>query len=162
MAIDLRQIEPLGSKSVLLEQAMRRNREQNNNFDDMDMSDMVEPDFEWLKEDKTAIQTLVRQMDDSIGTLAKNVRMIEEQGAQSKLKLEKEQQLLFKQIKTLNGLLKRQVDTFSSIEKRMSEIDVKQNNLIPQIGIGLISGLMSAIAILVSAPWLSVLMENIR
>lgn len=165
MAIDLRQVEPLGSKSVLLEQAMRRSRANNgpqDRYEDMDMSDMITPDFEWLKEDKTAIESLVKQMDASIGQLAGQMRELEDQGKKSRLAIEKEQQLLFKQIKTLNSLLKRQVDIFVSVERQMAEVELKQNNLIPQIGIGLIAGLMSAVTILVTAPWLTVLMENLR
>jgi len=163
MAIDLREVEPLGSKSVLLEQAMRRHRGlKENSYEDMDMSDMVEPDFEWLKQDKTAIESLVKQMDASIGQLARQMKQLDDQNTKSRMKVEKEQQLLFKQIKTLNGLLKRQIDIFSTVEKKMSNIEIKQNSLIPQIGIGLISGLMSAVAILATAPWLTVLMENIR
>ena len=164
MAIDLRQVEPLGSKSVLLEQAMRRHKGNSNSskYEDMDMSDMVEPDFDWLKEDQTAIQGLVQQMDASIGQLAHQMKDLETQTDKSRVKLEKEQQLLFKQIKTLNGLLKRQVDIFSAVERQMNAVELKQNNLIPQIGIGLISGLMSAVAILATAPWLTVLIENIR
>ncbi len=163
MAIDLREVEPLGSKSVLLEQAMRRQRGQKNNgYDDVDMSDMIEPDFDWLKEDKTAVEALVKQMDASIGSLARQLRDVEDQSSKSRLKIEREQQLLFKQIKTLNALLKKQIDIFSSVEKQMSDIEMKHNNLIPQIGIGLISGLMSAVAILATAPWLTVLMEQIR
>ncbi len=163
MAIDLREVEPLGSKSVLLEQAMRRRRGQKNNgYEDLDMSDMIEPDFEWLKQDKTAIESLVKQMDASIGQLSQQMRSLDEQSSKSRLKVEKEQQLLFKQIKTLNSLLKRQIDIFATVERKMSAIEVKQNNLIPQIGIGLISGLMSAVAILATAPWLTVLMENLR
>lgn len=163
MAIDLREVEPLGSKSVLLEQAMRRQRGQrNNDYDDVDMSDMISPDFEWLNEDKSAIESLVKQMDASIGQLARQLKDVDEQTAKSRNKIDKEQKLLFKQISTLNSLLKRQIDIFSTVEKKMTDIEVKQNNLVPQIGIGLISGLMSAIAILATAPWLTVLIENIR
>ena len=165
MAIDLREVEPLGSKSVLLEQAMRRHRglkDKESRYDDIDMSDMVEPDFEWLKEDKSAIQGLVQQMDASIGQLARQMNELEQQNGKTKAKLEKEQQLLFKQIRTLNGLLKRQIDTFASVQRQVEAMDIKQNNLIPQIGIGLISGLMSAVAILATAPWLSVLIEHLR
>ncbi|WP_373017396.1 hypothetical protein [Thiomicrorhabdus sp.] len=168
MAIDLRKVEPLGSKSVLLEQAMRRQR--NNNLSqskkdlhsDMDMSDMVTPDFEWLNEDKTAIKNLVAQMDASIGQMAQQMRALEEQSNKSRSMVEKEQQLLFKQIRTLNGLLKKQVDIFSSVERQMSNIEIKQNNIIPQIGIGLVAGLMSAVTILATAPWMTVLIEQIR
>ena len=165
MAIDLRQVEPLGSKSVLLEQAMRRSRAKGGSqdrFEDMDISDMITPDFEWLNEDKTAIQSLVKQMDASIGQLAGQMRDLDEQAKKSRLTVEKEQQLLFKQIKTLNSLLKRQVVIFSSVERQMAEVEIKQNNLIPQIGIGLIAGLMSAVTILATAPWLTVLMEHLR
>lgn len=165
MAIDLRQVEPLGSKSVLLEQAMRRSRSNNgpdDRYEDMDMSDMITPDFEWLKEDKTAIEALVKQMDVSIGQLAGQMRDMDEQAKKSRFTIEKEQQLLFKQIKTLNSLLKRQVDVFVSVDRQIAAVEMKQNNLLPQIGIGLIAGLMSAVAILATAPWLTVFMESIR
>jgi len=164
MAIDMRKVEPLGSKSVLLEQAMRRSRAANSQdrFDDIDMSDMITPDFEWLKEDKTAIESLVKQMDASIGQLNRQMNELDEKSKKSRLTVEKEQQLLFKQIKTLNSLLKRQVDIFASVERQMADVEIKQNNLIPQVGIGLIAGLMSAVTILATAPWLTVLMENLR
>ncbi|GAB6069397.1 hypothetical protein JCM30760_04940 [Thiomicrorhabdus hydrogeniphila] len=164
MAIDLRQVEPLGSKSVLLEQAMRRKRTANgqDKFDDIDMSDMITPDFDWLKEDKTAIESLVKQMDASIGQLANQMKTLDEQSKKSRLTIEKEQQLLFKQIKTLNSLLKRQVDLFASVERQMAAVEIKQNNLVPQIGIGLMAGLMSAVTIIVTAPWVTMLMESLR
>lgn len=162
MAIDLREVEPLGSKSVLLEQAMRRQRGANNAYEDLDMSDMIEPDFEWLKQDKTAIESLVKQMDTSIGQLARQLNEVDDKNACSRAKIEKEQQLLFKQITTLNSLLKRQIELFGTVEKKMKSFEIKQNNILPQVGIGLISGLMSAIAILATAPWLTVLLEQIR
>jgi hypothetical protein len=135
---------------------------ENNRFNGIDMSDMITPDFEWLNEDKTAIQGLVEQMDASIGLLAKQVREVDEKSRKSSMAMEKEQQLLFKQIRTLNGLLKKQVDIFGAVERQMSDIEIKQNNLIPQIGLGLIAGLMSAVTILATAPWITVLMESIR
>ncbi len=168
MAIDLRKVEPLGSKSVLLEQAMRRQRDSGANqtnksrFHDIDMSDMITPDFQWLNEDKTAIEGLVKQMDASIGLLASQIRDVEVKSRKSTLAMEKEQQLLFKQIRTLNGLLKKQIDIFGAVERQMSTIEMKQNNLVPQIGLGLVAGLMSAVTILATAPWLTVLMESIR
>ncbi len=164
MAIDLSKVEPLGSKSVLLEQALRRHRAQNQaeEFNSIDMEDMVSPDFEWLKDDKVAIQSLVKQMDASIGQLAKQMHDLEAVSEKSRDKVEKEQQLLFKQIRTLNSLLKKQIDIFAAVERQMSDIEIKNNNLIPQVGIGLISGLMSAVTILATAPWLSVLIENLR
>lgn len=161
MAINLRNVEPLGSKSVLLEQAMRRQRAQNKVESD-DMMDMVTPDYEWLKQDKTVIENLVKQMDASVGQLNQQMQNLEESSDKSRAKLEKEQQLLFKQIRTLNNLLKNQVDVFGSLERQLSDIEFKQNNVLPQIGIGLIAGLMSAITILVTAPWLTVLIEKMR
>ena len=167
MAIDLREVEPLGSKSVLMEQAMRRQNAlgqgaSKSYMSDIDMSDMLAPEFDWLNEDKEALQSLVQQMDASIGMLATQVRSAEDQSRKSRVVMEKEQQLMFKQIKTLNGLLKRQVDLFSALEGQMADVEVKQQNLVPQIGVGLIAGLMSAVTILATAPWVAVLMESIR
>ena len=163
MAIDLRKIEPLGSKSVLLEQALRRHR-QNNGHSDMniDDDDMVAPDYAWLKEDKTAIESLVKQMDASIGQLAIQMRDLEQMSEKTRAKVDREQQLLFKQIKTLNGLLKKQVDIFTHVERQMSDIEMKQNSILPQVGIGLVAGLMSAVTILATAPWMTLLMEHLR
>ncbi len=164
MAIDLRQVEPLGSKSVLLEQAMRRHKANN----DMgvgahiDMSDMVEPDFEWLNEDKSALKDLVSQMDSSIGTLARQMKDMESEAERARRKMEKEQTLLFKQIRTLNTLLKNQVEIYSSVETQMDAIELKQNQFVPQIGVGLLAGLLSAITVLATAPWMTLLMESLK
>ncbi len=160
MAIDLRQVEPLGSKSVLLEQALKRHQMNRNN--EMDSATLIGTDFEWLNDDKEAIQNLVKQMDASIGKLAGQIRSIEETAERSKRKIDKEQLLMLKQITTLNSLLKRQVGIFTVVESQMSDIEIKQNNLLPQIGIGLIAGLMSAVTILATAPWMTLLMENLR
>lgn len=165
MAIDLRQVEPLGSKSVLLEQAMRRQMnggKRGGLTKGMDMSDMVSPDYAWLNEDKTALKNLVAQMDASIGQVSQQMVALDNKARASRAQVEREQQLLFKQIQTLNGLLKKQVDVFTAVERQVSKIDIQQNNLIPQIGIGLVAGLMSAVTILVTAPWMAVLLENIR
>lgn len=165
MPIDLRMVEPLGSKSVLLEQALRRHQN-NSDMDDVkseiDMSDMVTPDYQWLNEDKQAIKNLVAQIDASIGQLAQQTRELQDKADYSRAKVEKEQQLLFKQIRTLNTLLKNQVTLFSAMERQVSDIEIRQNQFIPQVGIGLIAGLMSAITILVTAPWLTVLIEHLR
>lgn len=163
MAIDLRKIEPLGSKSVLLEQALRRHRQNGHNSDMMiDNDDMVAPDYAWLKEDKVAIESLVKQMDASIGQLAVQMRDVEQTSEKMRLKVDKEQQLLFKQIRTLNGLLKKQVDIFTHVERQMSNIEMRQNSIMPQVGIGLVAGLMSAVTILATAPWMTLLMEHLR
>lgn len=109
-----------------------------------------------------AIESLVKQMDSSIGVLANQIKSIDAASKKSQEMIEKEQQLLFKQIRTLNSLLKNQVDLFGSIERKMSNVELKQNNLLPQIGIGLMAGLMSAVTILATAPWLTVLIEGMR
>jgi len=101
-------------------------------------------------------------MDSSIGKLAEQMQRVEALTDKSSLKLEKEQQLLFKQIRTLNNLLKNQVDVFGALERQLSDIELKQNTVLPQIGIGLVAGLMSAITIIVTAPWLTVLIEKMR
>lgn len=165
MAIDLRKVEPLSSKGALLAKAIqsqRDNKEFSSNGARYDMSDMVAPEYEWLNEDKTAVQSLVTQMDASIGQLAKQIRQIDEQSVRSRSKIEKEQQLLFKQIRTLNNLLKNQISIYSSVEKQVSNIELQQSQFIPQIGIGIMAGLMSAITILATAPWMTILMENLR
>lgn len=174
MAIDLRSVEPLGSKSVLLEQAIRQHRGKNkpngeSYLQDIDLSDMLNPDYEWLNEDKIAIENLVKQMDKSIGQLSEQMREmgqttrhIDQFTRRTKTQFEDEQKLLFKQIQTLNGLLKRQIDVLNGVEHQISAIEIKQNNVIPQLGIGLIAGLMSAVTILVSAPWLMILIEHLR
>lgn len=174
MAIDLRNVEPLGSKSVLLEQAIRNNRGRikpngESVLQDFDFADMLNPDYEWLNEDKVAIQNLVAQMDKSIGQLSdqlremgQTTRNIDQFTRRSKTQFEDEQKLLFKQIQTLNGLLKRQVTMIQSVENQMAEIEIKQNNVIPQLGVGIIAGLMSAVTILISAPWVMMLIEGLR
>lgn len=162
MAIDLRQVEPLGSKSVLLEQALKRHRGNKTDDMDIDMSDMITPDYEWLNEDKTAVQSLVQQMDASIGQLAQQMRQLESTSERAQAKVEKEQQLLFKQIRTLNGLLKKQVDIFTAVERQMSDAEIKQSNAMPMVAIGLVSGLMSSITILASAPWVMSLVETLK
>lgn len=164
MAIDLRRVEPLGSKSVLLEQALRRQKssqDRSSMSNNIDMSDMVEPDFQWLNEDKTALNNLVTQMDASIGQLAKQMRELESESNKARMKVEKEQQLLFKQIRTLNNLLKNQITVFSSIERQIQDIEVSNNQFLSQMGIGLVSGLVGALTILVTAPWVNALVHQI-
>lgn len=166
MAIDLRDVKPLGSKSEMMAAAMRQQRANQPNggsiFDNIDMSDMISPDFAWLNEDRTALEGLVAQMDASIGQLASQMKEMESQTRKNRASIDKEQQLLFKQIQTMNILLKKQLGLFSALEGEVAEIEMKQNNLIPQIGVGIIAGLMSAVTILVTAPWMTVLMDNLR
>jgi len=172
MSIDLREVEPLSSKSLLLEQALKkqqseRAKNQSNNqitsppLSGFDAEGLLDPDFDWLKEDKTAIESLVKQMDASIGQLAQQMRQIDKQTSDAHKKLEKEQKLLFKQIRTLNGLLKKQIDLFSGMEKQMKTIEIQQNSVLPLMGIGLLSGLMAAVTMLATAPWVSVLAQKL-
>lgn len=164
MAIDLRRVEPLGSKSVLLEQALRRHQGDSKGgvSNDIDMSDMVTPDFEWLNEDKTALKNLVAQMDASIGQLSKQMRTLESETDKARLKMDKEQQLLFKQIRTLNNLLKNQVGLLTSVERQIEAIELQSSHTLSQVGIGLVAGLISAVTILVTAPWMTLLVDQLR
>jgi hypothetical protein len=165
VAFDLRKIEPLGSKNVLFDQAGLRQKERAEIVGSggrFDMDDMVASELEWLNEDKDAIKSLVVQMDASIGQLAKQIREIETQSLRSRKKIESEQHLLFKQIKTLNNLLKNQINIYSSVKNQVSSIELKQSQFMPQIGIGIMAGLMSAITILATAPWITVLMETLN
>ncbi|MDY0136712.1 MAG: hypothetical protein RBS36_06015 [Thiomicrospira sp.] len=174
MAIDLRNVEPLGSKSVLLEQAIRNNKSKlkpngESYLQNFDFSDMISPDYEWLNQDKSTIQNLVHQMDASIGQLAEQLREMGQQTRhidqftrRTKAQFEEEQKLLYKQIHTLNGLLKRQIEVMNGVEKQLTAVEIKQNNFIPQMGIGVIAGLMSAVTILVTAPWVMMLIEHLR
>ncbi|SFR61452.1 hypothetical protein [Thiomicrospira sp. ALE5] len=166
MAIDLRKVEPLGSKSVLLEQAIKKNRgKQKANgasyLEDIDLSDMLNPDYEWLNQDKTALQNLVQQMDKAIGQLSEQMRdmgmqtrHIEQFSRRSKAQLEEEQALLFKQIQTLNSLLKRQIAVLNGVERQLEQVEIRQMSILPQLVLGLVAGLGSAVTILIAAPWM--------
>jgi predicted RNase H-like nuclease (RuvC/YqgF family) len=166
MAIDLRKVEPLGSKSVLLEQAIKKNRgKQKANgasyLEDIDLSDMLNPDYEWLNQDKTALQNLVQHMDKAIAQLAEQMRdmstqarHIEQFSRRSKTQLEEEQALLFKQIQTLNTLLKRQIAVLDGVERQLEQVEIRQMSILPQLVLGLMAGLASAVTILLAAPWM--------
>lgn len=166
MAIDLRKVEPLGSKSVLLEQAIKKNRgKQKANgasyLEDIDLSDMLNPDYEWLNQDKTALQNLVQHMDKAIAQLAEQMRdmgtqtrHIEQFSRRSKAQLEEEQALLFKQIQTLNSLLKRQIAVLEGVERQLEQVEIRQMSILPQLVLGLMAGLASAVTILLAAPWM--------
>ena len=166
MAIDLRKVEPLGSKSVLLEQAIKKNRgKQKANgasyLEDIDLSDMLNPDYEWLNQDKTALQNLVQQMDKAIAQLSEQMRdmgtqtrHIEQFSRRSKAQLEEEQALLFKQIQTLNTILKRQIAVLDGVERQLEQVEIRQMSILPQLVLGLMAGLASAVTILVAAPWM--------
>ncbi|MBO1927558.1 hypothetical protein J3998_08195 [Thiomicrorhabdus sp. 6S2-11] len=166
MAIDLSQVEPLGSKSVLMEQAMRRQREQKkmgataNYYADMH-EDMVQPDFEWLKDDQAAIKNLVTQMDASVGQLAQQLAEVQSKSERSRQYIEKEQQLLFKQIHTLNGLLKKQIDVFSVMERQVSDMHIQNNKAWQSVAIGVVAGLASAITILAASPFAVMLLQKL-
>lgn len=159
MAIDMRKVEPLSSKSVLLEQALKRHQMQARG--EGGYEDTVAKEFDWLIEDKAAIKGLVKQMDASIGDLAYRMRDVERLSEKSHSKIEREQQLLFKQIKTLNGLLKSQVDTFARMERDMVNLQLEQSSIMPQIGVGVFAGFVSAMTIIVTAPWVQMLIDKL-
>lgn len=158
MAIDLSKVEPLSSKSLLMEQALKRHQMQALG----ELDDELSEEFDWLKDDKESLRQLVVQMDEAIGQLAKQLVDAEKQSERTRAKLEKEQQLLFKQIKTLNNLLKNQVDLFSRMENQMQQLELDQSRVLPQVGVGLMAGLMSAVTILVTMPWVTLLVEQLR
>lgn len=165
MAFDMRNVAPLGSKAALLAKAIERkkdNKALEGTGGQFDMADMIAPEFEWLNKDKSEIENLVTQMDVSIGQLAKQIREIEEQSIRAREQIDKEQRLLFKQIKTLNNLLKNQINVYGSVKHQVEDIKLQQSQFVPQIGIGIMAGLMSAITILATAPWMTLLMESLR
>ncbi|QKI88399.1 hypothetical protein [Thiomicrorhabdus xiamenensis] len=168
MAIDLSNVQPLGSKSVLMEQAMRRQKERNkmgataNYFADMDIDDdMLHSDFKWLKEDQTAIKNLVGQMDSSVSQLSRHLNEVESKTDRSRKYIEKEQQLLFKQIHTLNGLLKKQVNVFENIERQISDTQIQQKKVWMNVGIAVVAGLASSITILAASPFAVMLFQRL-
>lgn len=109
-------------------------------------------DLQWIKEDKTALQSLVQQMDATMTDLRQQVQQAKSQTIQTRHEIEKEQQLLFKQIHTLNGLLKKQVDLYSVMEKKMLAMDIRQGPVWQQVAVGVIAGLVSAVSLVALSP----------
>lgn len=182
MAIDLRNVEPLASKSQLggsqgslLEQALRRGSAQATRkggyHRDMEIEDdmMLEgprqsflpSELEWVKEDKDALQNLVKQMDQTMGDLSRQLQQVKVQSLQSRSEIEKEQQLLFKQIHTLNNLMSKQVKIFSAMEKQMSALDINRGPVLQNAAIGVIAGLASAVTLVVLSPFASQILQKL-
>lgn len=175
MAIDLRNVEPLASKSrlhgnsgALLGQALKQTATRNSGAsryhkdmledDDMTRDSYFAPqvarssDLQWIQEDKEALQTLVQQMDATMGDLSRQLQQVKVQALQSRSDIEKEQQLLFKQIHTLNGLMKKQVTIFSAMEKQMHLMDIKRGPVLQNAAVGVIAGLVSAVTLVALTP----------
>ncbi|MBF6057630.1 MULTISPECIES: hypothetical protein [Thiomicrorhabdus] len=152
MAIDLRQVEPLGSKSVLLEQAKRRQKEAT------PAASAPSAATQNVKTPPPASQAnmsrIEKEIEESINQLLLRLKQLEEESKQSRVHLEREQQLLFKQIKTLNALLKKQVDLFNSMDKEMADMH-NPKHFMQSLAIGVVAGLASALTIFVTAPWLT-------
>lgn len=180
MAIDLRNVEPLASKSKiggsqgsLLEQALKRGSaaaKAGRYHRDMDLDDMnmdfpresyLPSELEWVREDKDALQNLVKQMDTTMGDLNRQLQQIKVQSLQSRSEIEKEQQLLFKQIHTLNNLMGKQVKIFSAMEKQMSALDINRGPALQNAAIGVIAGLASAVTLVALSPLASGLMQRL-
>ncbi|MBN2646613.1 MAG: hypothetical protein JXR44_02385 [Thiotrichales bacterium] len=170
MAIDLSTVKPLGSKSVLMQQAMRRQQGRSQNkmgasahyLADMEQDDLeLGPDFEWLKDDQAALKGLVAQMEGSISQLSTHLQQVEQSSERAHQYLDKEQQLLFKQIHTLNQLLQKQVKVFEGLERQISDVHLQQSRAWANVGIGAVAGLMSAITLLVASPLAVVWMQSL-
>lgn len=170
MAIDLRNVEPLASKSrlggrqeSLLEQALKRGATRTTGsskfHDDMDFDEDMPPvssrakhDLAWIQQDKAALQNLVQQMDATMSDLNRQLQQVKVQSLQSRSEIENEQKLLFKQIHTLNSLLKKQVDLFSVMERKVQALDIKRGPVMQQAAVGVIAGLVSAVSLVVLSP----------
>ena len=171
MAIDLRNVEPLAAKSgfsqgnnPLVDQALRKQTTAkggaNKYYDDMVDSEsfhvteqsLQATNLQWLKEDKANLQRLIADMESSVADLSLQVQMTKSQSLEARSQIEKEQQLLFKQIRTLNGLLKKQVDLFSAMENQVHNLDIQRGPVWQQVAVGLIAGLASAVTLLALSP----------
>lgn len=159
MPIDLRNVEPLASKSVLAEQAMRRQHDQRSvkrTDTHLDMhADMDTPlplNLQWIEQDGAKIQNMIKELDTSIAMMAKQTLEVHTQNDRTRKKMEDEQQLMFRQIQTLNNLLKKQVSIFSAMETQINKMDIKQSNGLSMIAVGVISGIAAATTMVVAAP----------
>lgn len=163
MPIDMRTIEPLAAKSVLFEQAMKRQQKKGSGYEEKMYQDMdydeVPKDLEWIQQDNEKLRAMVEEMDAAVVMLAKQMRDTREQSERSRALIEKEQQLMFKQIQTLNNLLKKQVNIFSRMERQVSQIDIKQTNGLSHIAVGLLAGVASAITLTIAAPFATQLVQ---
>ena len=163
MAIDLSKVEPLTPKKELLEQAMRQSRGALSKLGKgKDESQRIPADLKWLQEDKTALHDLVRQLDMTLGEVAREMRQAQTLMDNGRKQLDREQKLLLRQIKTLNGLLKKQIEAFEVVNRQVKRIHLGETRVLPQIGIGLVGGLISAITVVVSLPWIELLVAQLK
>ncbi len=168
MAIDLSSVDPLKPKKELLEAAMAQ--QQRGPLGGIKLKDMLETsskegeipvDLQWLVEDKTAIHDLVRQMDASIGELAHKLRHAQTVMDNGNRQLENQQKLLYKQLKTLNNLLKKQIDGFERINRKVEKISIAENTVLPQLAMGIVGGIVAGVTVAVCLPWVQLLMERL-
>jgi len=163
MPIDLSKVDPLTPKKELLEQAMRQSRGALSKLGKgEDASARIPADLKWLQEDKTALHDLVKQLDMTLSELAREMRQAQTLMDNGRKQLDREQKLLYRQIKTLNGLLKKQIEAFELINRQVRRIQLGETRVLPQIGIGLIGGLISAITVVVSLPWIELLVAQLK
>ncbi len=159
MPIDLSKVDPLKPKKALLEAAMAQQKaHQGVPLKDMVQSakstDSIPADLQWLVEDQTAVHDLVRQMDASIGELARQLRQAQLVMDNGRRQLDAEQKLLYKQIKTLNNLMKKQIEAFELINQKVEKVSIAENSILPQLGMGLIGGLVAGATVALTLPWI--------
>ncbi len=160
MPIDLSQVDPLKPKKALLEAAMAHQRRSAMPEADVP-SEEIPPDLQWLVEDKKAVHDLVRQMDAAIGELARQLRQAETVSRNGGKQLESQQKLLYKQIRTLNGLMKRQIEAFELINRKVEKIHIAEQTVLPQLAMGLVGGLVAGVTVAVTLPWVQLLMARL-
>ena len=117
-------------------------------------SDAIPADLQWLVEDQTAVHDLVRQMDASISELARQLRQAQLVMDNGRRQLDAEQKLLYKQIKTLNNLMKKQIEAFELINQKVEKVSIAENSILPQLGMGLIGGLVAGATVALTLPWI--------
>lgn len=168
MAIDLSGVEPLKPKKALLEAAMAQQAARNGGVPLKDMLQQTEraeapipADLQWLVEDKTAVHDLVRQMDASISELARQLRQAQLVMDNGRKQLDAEQKLLYKQIKTLNNLMKKQVASFELINSKVEKVAIAENSILPQLGVGILGGLVAGATVALTLPWIQWLMAQL-
>lgn len=164
MPIDLSKVDPLTPKKELLEQAMRQSPGALSKLGKGKQGEeaRIPADLKWLQEDKTALHDLVKQLDMTLGEVAREMRQAQTLMDNGRKQLDREQKLLYRQIKTLNGLLKKQIEAFELVNRQVKRIHLGETRVLPQIGIGLIGGLISAITVVVSLPWIELLIAQLK
>jgi hypothetical protein len=166
MPIDLSQVDPLTPKKDLLEAALMQQKARNGGMSlkammEAEAATSVPADLQWLVEDKTALHDLVRQMDSTMGDLARQLRQAQTLMDNGHKQLDAEQKLLYKQIKTLNNLLKKQIESFELVNRKVQKVVIAENSVLPQLGVGLVGGLVAGLTVAVSLPWIQWLLTQL-